>query len=332
MNNTKSGFLALYLFTIACYGAAITYKLFDGEKILQNEFFDRKSVKNYPCEHPFITRIKRDSEQKSGEKSEEKMTEIEHHLTKIENPGTVLTPKDNKLIRKALKFVTLKLTSEKGDADAQVCSRFLEWQQKQVREFNKLSKKWNQKKLKKLYDPDFSVKLGKSITKSTTTCGSEKPKLCRFYQEFMDKKWAKFTRNKALTKILNKCEKISEDEVPSKKYSDKPTKLFGMTISTIVATIVLLLGIILLFGLSKYCNEKKEKRFQQRMSQKDRLTDTNSQNFTSSQTQNAAFHDSGNVYAIPIGRKDSNRSEDSAYDRAKARIPLQLDEEDEDWR
>jgi len=195
-----------------------------------------------------------------------------------------------------------------------------------------LSKKSNQEKLKKLYDPDFSVKLGISISKSTATCGSGKPKLCKFYQEFMDNKWTKFRKNKVLTKILKKCSNVQEDEASDEQDIDEPMKLFGMTISTIVATIVLLLGIILLFGLSKYCNEKKEIRFQQRMSQKDRLTDTNSQNFTSSQTQNVAFHDSGNVYEIPLGRKDSNRSEDSAYDRAKARIPLQLDEEDEDWK
>merc|ERR1712071_689341 len=155
---------ALYLFTVACYGAAITFKIFDGNTYLQK-------VKNYPCEHPFITRIKRDS----GEKSGKKLSEIE--------PNVVLTSKDKRLIKKALEIVPLKLQSEHGkNVDEQTCSEFLEWQQKQVHEFNKLSKKSNQEKLKKLYDPDFSVKLGISISKSTATCGSGKPKLCKFYQ------------------------------------------------------------------------------------------------------------------------------------------------------
>ena len=97
-----------------------------------------------------------------------------------------LTNEERKTIEKTLKQIPI-------NAKRINCKGFLKWQKKQVNAFNNLAKKWNKKKLgEELYDPKFKVQI-KSVHKSNVVCSSDKLHLCKFYQEFMDKKLEKIS-------------------------------------------------------------------------------------------------------------------------------------------
>ena len=129
---------------------------------------------------------------------------------KVENENEDLTKEEINTIKKTLKEIPLNLNKIN-------CASILQWQKKQVKAFNNLSKKWIKKWLgEKLYDSNFAVEIKSPENyENNVACASSpgKTKLCKFFQNFMDDKLEKISEKIS----LEKCGK--EEKSSSKKGS-----------------------------------------------------------------------------------------------------------------
>ena len=155
-----------------------------------------------------------------------------------EENDDILTKEEIKTIKKTLKKIPIISKSISCNA--------LKWQKKQVKAFNNLSQKWNKKKLgEELYDSEFvvAIKSLENVEKIDLDCSSDKPKLCKFFQEFMAKK---------LDKLDQSCKKEKNDEIVQEENTKQDTFfstsiLIGSILSILIIVLFIIVVLIVFF-------------------------------------------------------------------------------------
>ena len=158
-----------------------------------------------------------------------------------------LTVEDKKIIEKALKMHPINFKSLD-------CGKLKKWQKKQVAAFNNLANKNKYgKKLGKLFDPNFAVRVSKTeLHKSDVVCSSSSLKLCEFYTGFMDDKWKKIHKNFDKDR-LEECVKV-----------DKLTCIRGSMVNYWLIIVGLVVVIIIYVFKDRY-NRQKIKRLKEQI-------------------------------------------------------------------
>ena len=159
-----------------------------------------------------------------------------------------LTNKDKKIIEKALKM-------PKIDFKNLDCEKLKIWQKKQVAAFNNLANKNKYgKKLGKLFDPNFAVRVSSTeLHKSDVVCSSSSLKLCEFYTEFMDDKWKKIHKNFDKDR-LEECVKV-----------DQIVCIRGSIVNADLVMFVVLVILVIFYAFKDHYNQGKIKRLEEQI-------------------------------------------------------------------